>query len=241
MTDLHTHILPGIDDGAKDVETSLAMLRMERAQGVDNVVLTPHFYRDLERPREFLLRRAEARETLDRAIAALSEDERRALPRLSMGAEVAWVHGMADWSELCDLCYEGTNYLLLEPPFHPWEDTFFHELYDLMNRGGVVPVIAHLDRYLGTQKSGALKQLFELRLPTQLSAEPFLHFPARLSAFRCILKRRAQLLISDCHDTVRRPPNLGAAMAVIRNRLGKAAEALFDETDELLLPIGWDD
>ena len=57
MTDLHTHILPGMDDGAVSVETSLEMLRMERDQGVDAVVLTPHFYRDRERPEQFLARR----------------------------------------------------------------------------------------------------------------------------------------------------------------------------------------
>ena len=48
MTDLHTHILPEMDDGAESVEMSLDMLRMERDQGVDAVVLTPHFYRDRE-------------------------------------------------------------------------------------------------------------------------------------------------------------------------------------------------
>ena len=53
MTDLHTHILPGMDDGAKTVEDSLAMLRMEYDQGVDTVVLTPHFYRDRENPKHF--------------------------------------------------------------------------------------------------------------------------------------------------------------------------------------------
>jgi protein subunit release factor B len=54
MTDLHTHILPGMDDGSPDVETSIAMLRMEAEQGVHTVVLTPHFYRDRERPEHFL-------------------------------------------------------------------------------------------------------------------------------------------------------------------------------------------
>ena len=45
MTDLHTHILCGMDDGARDAEMSLRMLKAEQAQGVDTVVLTPHFYR----------------------------------------------------------------------------------------------------------------------------------------------------------------------------------------------------
>lgn len=48
MTDLHTHILPRMDDGAPDTAASLAMLRMEAAQGVTGVALTPHFHRDRE-------------------------------------------------------------------------------------------------------------------------------------------------------------------------------------------------
>ena len=89
MTDLHTHILPGMDDGAPDVETSLAMLREEARQGVDTVVLTPHFYRDRERPEHFLARRARAADRLNSAIQALPGEERRAMPRLILGAEVA--------------------------------------------------------------------------------------------------------------------------------------------------------
>ena len=50
MTDLHTHILPRMDDGAPDTAASLEMLRMEAEQGVTGVALTPHFHRDRETP-----------------------------------------------------------------------------------------------------------------------------------------------------------------------------------------------
>ena len=58
MIDLHTHILPKMDDGASSSDLSLEMLRMEAEQGVDTVVLTPHFYREKEDPSSFLQRRA---------------------------------------------------------------------------------------------------------------------------------------------------------------------------------------
>ena len=54
MTDLHTHILPGIDDGAPDMETALHMLEAEDKQGVNTVALTPHFYRSREHIADFL-------------------------------------------------------------------------------------------------------------------------------------------------------------------------------------------
>ena len=57
MTDLHAHILPGMDDGASSVEESLAMLQMEWDQGVDRVALTSHFYSAKEAVSSFLARR----------------------------------------------------------------------------------------------------------------------------------------------------------------------------------------
>ena len=44
MIDFHTHILPGVDDGSKNLDESLQLLQMEQQQGIDIVVLTPHYY-----------------------------------------------------------------------------------------------------------------------------------------------------------------------------------------------------
>ena len=81
--DFHSHILPGMDDGAKTPEESLQMLRMERDQGVDTVVLTPHFYRDRERPEQFLARRRASAEALRDALMALPEEEIKMAQRYS--------------------------------------------------------------------------------------------------------------------------------------------------------------
>ena len=238
MTDLHTHILPGMDDGSRNVEMSLAMLRAEGAQGIDRVVFTPHFYRDIENIPSFLHRRDKALDELKRTIDALSGEEREKLPAWTLGAEVAWVQGVGDWSELRELCYEGTKYLLLEPPMQQWNEAFFNDVYNMLNRG-ITPVIAHIDRSCGTQKRDALERLYEFGLPTQISAEPFLHMMSKGRMFRCMERSGARLLISDCHDTDYRPPNLGSAMTVFRKKYGADAEAFFDETDELLMPAQW--
>ena len=60
MIDFHTHILPGIDDGAKDVSVSAAMLETEKEQGVNEIVLTPHYYGKFYSPTDFVRRRAAA-------------------------------------------------------------------------------------------------------------------------------------------------------------------------------------
>ena len=69
MIDFHSHILPEMDDGAEDLETSLEMLRESRRQGVDIICSTSHFYADEEDPESFLTRRSDAYERLQEAVA----------------------------------------------------------------------------------------------------------------------------------------------------------------------------
>ncbi len=234
MTDTHTHILPHMDDGSRSVEMSLDMLRRERDQGVTTVALTPHMYRTRELPEDFLARRAASAETLREAIAALPAEERDSLPRLCLGAEVAWVPGMAEWPNLREFCYEGTDYLLVEPPLGRWDDRMPRELYDLMDRTGIVPVIAHIDRYFD-RPAGALEELFSLGVPVQLSAEALLHFFGRRRALHALEDGIAQVLISDCHNLDSRPPNLGPALAVVRQKLGDGwARDLAAQSDEII-------
>ena len=67
MIDFHTHILPGIDDGAKSLEESLSLLKMEQEQGVDTIVLTPHYFHERQSLDEFLQQRNTAYEQLRHA------------------------------------------------------------------------------------------------------------------------------------------------------------------------------
>ena len=222
MTDLHTHILPGMDDGAKSVEMSLEMLRMERDQGVDTVVLTPHFYRNRERPERFLNRRHAAEEALQDTLMALPEAERRTMPRLILGAEVAWVPNLPDMPALPRMCMGCSNYLLLELPFVPWSDLMFRQLRELMDKTHLVPVIAHLERYLKDQKPERIRELLELDVLVQVSTSPLLHPLRRGGALGLLREYHAQLVASDCHDPADRPPNLGPAVKVLGRKLGEA-------------------
>ena len=228
MNDLHTHILPGLDDGADTVETSLAMLREEYAQGVDTVALTPHFYRDREHLSDFLRRREEAYQKLLAAIAALSDEERSALPQMLLAAGTAWVPNLAQLPGLEQLCYQDTKYLLLELPFGPWDDAMFRQIFDLMNCRGITPVIAHIDRYWGTQKKERFETLFSLDIPVQLSAEPLLHFMTRGWALRLIKEGKVQMLISDAHNMTDRQPNLGKASDILCKKLSAGRLDMLD-------------
>lgn len=219
MTDLHTHILPGIDDGAAEVEDSLAMLELQRSQGVDTVVLTPHFYSDREEIDSFLLRRGRAMAQLESAIAARAE-EQPPLPRLLLGAEVAWRSDLIEMERLGELCIEGTRNLLLELPFTPWNAAMIDRLYDMIGRTGITPIIAHLERYLNIQPKTLVREVLRLGAPVQVSAGILMHPLQRSGAMKLLKSGRANLLASDCHDCLRRPPDLAAGMEIVRKKLG---------------------
>jgi len=220
MTDLHTHILPEMDDGSQSTQMSLEMLRMERVQGVDTVVLTPHFYRDRERPGRFLERRKKAAQNLAQALLALPEEERGQYPRLHLGAEVAWVPNLADWDELPQLCLGKSKFLLIELPFTPWNDHMIRQLYDLPGRTGFTPVIAHLERYYGVQRPVMVDEVISMGLPVQLSGDTLLHPLRRGRSLKLLKNGYAHILASDCHNLDSRKPNLGAALDVVEKKLG---------------------
>ena len=216
MTDLHTHILPGIDDGCRTPEESIAMLREQTRQGVDTVALTPHFYRGKEKPSTFLQRREEAWQTLQNALARLPEEERNQLPRLILGAEVAYAPGIWEWPELMQLGYEGTKVLLLELPADQWNEEMFRQIYNLISRTGITPTIAHVERYFHHRD---FWRLLEMQLPMQISAATLLYPHGRKRAYK-FLEEQECVLISDCHNLDYRTPNMGKAVDWLRRKKG---------------------
>ena len=228
MTDLHTHILPGMDDGAKDAAAAAAMLRMEAEQGVAGVALTPHFYRADETPERFLARRGAAWERLRDSL-----EGETGLPALVLGAEVAWMPNLDRWDELEALCLGGSRYMLLELPFAPWSGSLIDQLYNLLGKGCVTPVLAHLERYARVQKREHLRELLRMGLPIQVSAGCLLRPGSAWRALRLIKSGRSVLVASDCHGTERRPPDLGPASRVLRSRAADAGERALSLSGEL--------
>lgn len=227
LTDLHTHILPGIDDGAPDMETSLSMLDLAGKQGVETVALTPHFYRSREHINDFLARRENAWDELQSNIINTSH------PQLILSAEVAYVPGMADWTELEQLCYAGTKLILVEPPMTPWNDEMFHQLYAIEERRGITPMIAHFDRYIKIQSKVCIEKLLDMGFPIQVSTGSLLRFWGRTQAMKLITEYSA-VPVSDCHNMNTRPPNLDEAAQVLKKKLGSKADDILQYAGELI-------
>ena len=232
MTDLHTHILPGVDDGARTPQDSIAMLQEQFMQGVDTVVLTPHFYPDRESVESFLERRDAAFAELEDTISQLPQEAREALPQRLLGAEVAYVPGLHEADDLRGLCIGNTKHMLLELPFYPWDTRLIRGLYDVLGHSGVTPVLAHMERYFAYQGKRMLNEVLELGLPVQVGTDMLAMMFS--PAMRLLRQGRGHLLASDCHDLYRRPPALRQAMSLVEKKLGQeAVEELNSLADHL--------
>lgn len=219
MTDLHTHILPGMDDGARNVSESISLLRMEVEQGVDTVALTPHFYRQTETVGHFLQRRRKAAALLEEALSKLPEEAQRTMPRLLIGAEVGFAPNMADWEQLPELCIGQTKNLLLELPVTPWNGQIIHGIYDLISCTGITPVIAHLERYFRCQRREMIDEVLSLGVPVQITGDVLEHWLDRRRILSMMQKGGDWLVASDCHRVELRPPMMRTAVGVLEKKL----------------------
>lgn len=216
ITDFHSHVLPGVDDGSKSVEESIAMLQMEAKQGVRHVVATPHFYAQHDKPEKFLKKRAEAEQRLRSAMA-----HHKDLPTLSVGAEVYYFNGISDSDILSELTIGKKRYILIEMPMTAWTDRMYRELENIWIKQSLMPIIAHVDRYIAPfHTNGIPKKLEQLPVMVQANAAFFMEKATRGMAMRMLRRGQIQLLGSDCHNLNDRAPNLGEAVKLLEKKFG---------------------
>lgn len=212
MIDFHTHILPQMDDGAKDLGCAVNMLKNYNSD--DLVVLSPHFYPWEETPESFLERREKAYETL------LQAKNQNNFPHFLKGAEVYYFDGICTFDNLKSLAIEGTSLLLLEMPYGRWTSRQIENVGKIKALTGITPVIAHIERYIPLQRfSDNIKNLSELSVYVQINTSYVLN--RSYSALKMLRQGKAQFLGSDCHDDKGHSPNLKKAIELVKNKLGE--------------------
>ena len=223
LVDFHSHLLPNVDDGSKSLEESIALLRMEAEQGIRHVVATPHFYPQHDTPERFLRRRAEAEQRLREEM-----EKYTGLPEVHIGAEVYFFNGISKADAISALTIDDKRCILIEMPYAPWTDAMYHELEGIYTKRGLIPIVAHLDRYIGRFRTfGIPQRLRELPVYVQANADFFLERRTGAKALRMLKDETIHLLGSDCHNLTSRKPNLGMAAERIEKKLGRAAMEVF--------------
>ena len=213
--DMHSHILPGMDDGSKNEEMSLNMLRKCKEQGIGMIFATPHYY-PVESVQDFLVRRDRAEQRLRQAVERSGEQ----LPQILLGAEVAYRPGIGYEKELDKLCMGNSEYLLLELPFAPWGKEVIRDIRNMVCTRGITPILAHLERYLSFQKKQMLYDVLDQGVLVQMNAEALLHWRSRGKARKMLTQGVVHIMGSDCHDLADRAPNLGKAIEQLEKTKG---------------------
>lgn len=211
MTDIHMHLIPGVDDGAMDMEMALVMMIRAKEQGISQIIATPH-------SEAFHFSKGDIRVTFQRLVdiaAKICPDM-----RVYLGCEVyCEAEIMEQVLELLDLgvypTINGTKYVLME--FSQWvypENTI--PCVEALVKAGYKPIIAHMERYKYLRNNMDLVDRFrELGALIQLNAYSLfdeMDESIKNWARRLVQERKVEFLGTDAHRTYHRPPS--AAMGL---------------------------
>jgi len=224
MLDIHTHILPGLDDGARSWEEAVAMARDAVKDGIAAVVATPHIYEDsCITPEEI---REKARQL--QVLLGSQEIDLQILP----GAEVHLAVNLPDRlreGRLQTLANAG-RYLLVEFPFGLLPLYTDEVLFELQ-ASGVIPIIAHPERNESVQKNpNRLYNMIQKGMLAQLTGGSLRgNFGSKVEyTAKLLLKHNLiQILASDGHRVDRRRVLLSKASGVVADLAGsETAQAM---------------
>lgn len=229
MIDFHTHILPGLDDGAQDVETSLKMLRVCAETGIDTVVASPHCHlTDQDEIPYFLEYRDESYKKLKAAISASGEK----YPEIVLAAEVRIYDGFSKFENLDSLKITGTDYIILEMPYEPWKYDIFDEIFNITQRG-FKPIMAHLDRFLDQEY--LFHELYSMDLLYQINSCAFLDKPTRKMMVNLMENQAVHIIGSDAHNLTDRKPDVAKACEVISKKFGEEYVNILEDNARRIL------
>ncbi|MBI3596539.1 MAG: capsular biosynthesis protein [Nitrospirae bacterium] len=232
MIDIHCHILPGLDDGARTMDEALAMARMAAVDGIDTLVASSHITPGVydNSPGRIV------------AAAAAFGDRlyNEGIPlRIIPGADVRMSPELLNGSPRYLCINEDTPYFLFEFP-HDLVPPGSERLVETLCGRGLVPVITHPERNMELQrrpeklepfvKMGCLVQITAMSLTGEFGPR------AQAVAERYLKEGRVHLIATDAHDTEKRPPILSRAWRRAETLVGvEAARAMVFETPEKIV------
>ena len=229
MLDIHSHILPAIDDGAKNVETSVQLLKLMRDQGITHVITTPHFDLISQNVDDFRKKVSHAYKELDAACENLD------LPKVGVGSEVFYFPGIGKSETVYDLTLCGSKYILLELPNEKISNDILADIEHLRHRLNLIPIIAHIERYsseLGFKK--LLKLVAEGEAYAQINAASLIDSPHKKTVLKLIKRGYISFIATDTHSLNKRPPKMGEALSEIERVFGSNYKNMFVHNSEKL-------
>ena len=212
--DIHSHILPGIDDGAKTLEESIELLQQEKNNNVTSVVCTPHFYPEIDTLENHIEKCHDAFTLLKSSI------EYKELPKIYLGHEVQYFTGISKCQSLDKLCFSGTNILLLELPFlSPLSDFMLREVRSIDRNLGITVILTHIERYSQDKYFKKLLKLVESgAVSAQINADSVINPNTQKTVLKLIKRGLVSYIASDAHSPSDRPILISKAFKELRSK-----------------------
>lgn len=233
FTDLHTHILPGADDGAKDLESALELVRMARENGTSTLILTPHYRGPYKK---------NTAEHLHSLFDAFSRAVQEVFPdmRLCLGCEVHYESSAPELlAEGRILSLNGSEYVLLEFSTTALRSRIIAGVDETL-RHGFTPIIAHAERCTAFLRDASLvDEVLYMGGLIQLNADSVMGangLRVRHFCHRLLKAGKAHFIASDAHDAKTRPPLLRDCYIRVQKKYGSEyAAALFAENAKAVI------
>lgn len=216
--DIHSHILPGVDDGAKDIETSMQMLRMAAKDGISEIIITPH-----NKPGHHNSHFSRAAQNTEKLRICLAQENIDI--KLYIGNELYYRSELL--REIEDgqaYTLAGSRYALVE--FNPLDDyEYIRNSMNTVLMGGYYPILAHVERYhnVCTKKFG-VADLVEMGCYMQVNAGSIMGkfgFGTKQCTRKLLKQRQIHFVATDAHDTVKRTPCLSGCAEYIGRKYGE--------------------
>ena len=219
IADLHSHVLPGVDDGASDLEAAVAIARLAAAEGIATLVATPHTLDGV-----FEVERDKARAARELLVAALASA--RIAVAIRVAAEVRYHESIPERlaSDKTLTLDGGGRYLLLELP-HESAPPGLCDLVFRLRAAGTTPIIAHPERNRAVRaEPGIVAEWLRVGALLQLTAGSLTGAfgePIRATALRLLSAGQVHVIATDTHSEAKRPPIVQAAFQVAAEIVGE--------------------
>lgn len=235
MLDIHSHILPGVDDGSKSLDESVKILEMMKEQGITDVIATPHFYAFRENLEEYLKKIQYSYNQLKSHIEGMN------LPNVFLGTEVLYYYNIGESESVYNFTFGNTMYLLLELTNSSIGADLFKDIRNLRDKKGIIPVIAHIERY---HKSSNFRKLLKFidkeHILAQVNASSLFDSNYSKITLKLIKKGYITYIATDSHSATGRIPMMNRALKFISNHIGnhysgaliRNSEKMLDEITE---------
>ncbi len=229
LLDIHSHILPSVDDGAKNISESIKLLEMMANDGITDVLATPHFYADCDILEDYLNRVNNAFNMLK------TVSEKNNLPNILLGSEILYYRHIGTTESIHKFCLNGSEFLLLELTDKCIGNELFEDILNLKNKMGITVIIAHLERYF---KSRNFKKLLNFikkeKILAQINASSLFSDIYSKPAIKLIKKGYINFIATDAHSPETRPPQMKMALEFISNKLGADYSSGFIRNAQIL-------